>query len=75
MKNGQGLPVTREELDSGALKTKLAPSDYDTTCLVSFLLLILTFSDRLSVAKLGKELLEISLLNFPLFRILTPDFP
>ena len=32
-----GLTVTREELDSGALKTKLAPSDYDTTCLVSFL--------------------------------------
>ena len=30
-----GLTVTREELDSGALKTKLAPSDYDTTCLVS----------------------------------------
>ena len=32
-----GLTVTREELDSGALKAKLAPSDYDTTCLVSFL--------------------------------------
>ena len=31
-----GLTVSREELDSGALKTKLAPSDYDTTCLVSF---------------------------------------
>ena len=28
--------VTREELDSGALKDKLEPSDYDTSCLVSF---------------------------------------
>ena len=33
-----GLTVSREELESGALKTKLAPSDYDTACLVSFLL-------------------------------------
>ena len=32
-----GHTVTQEELDSGALKTKLAPSDYDTTCLVGFL--------------------------------------
>ena len=28
--------VTREELDSGALKDKLEPSDYNTSCLVSF---------------------------------------
>ena len=42
-----GLTVTREELDSGALKTKLAPSDYDTTCQVNFL--FFTFIDRLNV--------------------------
>ena len=41
-----GLTVTREELDSGMLREKLDPSDYDTSCLVSSPI-ILTFQDRL----------------------------
>ena len=41
-----GLTVTREELDSGTLREKLDPSDYDTSCLVSSPI-ILTFQDRL----------------------------
>ena len=51
-----GRIISREELDSGVLKEQLEPSDYDTSCLVSFLF-ILTFVDQLDA---GKEPFNVS---------------
>ena len=60
-----GLTVTREELDSGTLREKLDPSDYDTSCLVSSPI-ILTFQDRLQPTR--EYLLDFFFwTNFPLF--------
>ena len=66
-----GLTVTREELDSGALKTKLAPSDYDTTYLVGFL----THSHLCNQTQRRYRAPETFCKIFPAFRVLLTDFP